>query len=61
MCSTCNYKEFIPYIKEGFRGTEKRLRNENQNLDINCNETGKDFKIGDFVIYRCPTCGSKLY
>lgn len=61
MCSTCNYKEFIPYTKEGFRGIEKRLRNENTNLDINCNETGKDFKIGDFAIYRCPTCGNKLY
>lgn len=62
MCSTCNYKEFEEYEVPAFGGkTEKRLKNTNPFLDINCDITGKNFRIGNFVIYRCPTCGRKLY
>lgn len=62
MCSTCNYKEYEEYeVPIPGNKTEKRLKIKNPFLDINCDITGKNFRIGNFVIYRCPTCGRKLY
>lgn len=62
MCSTCNYKDYEEFEIETFdKQKKKRLKNRNPALDIHCNEYGDDFKIGVFRIYRCPTCGRKLY
>ena len=67
MCSTCNYKEF-----DGYRidRTLSRFENRLGNTDIvlRCDENGKNWKLGiegkymnEFTIYRCPTCGRKLF
>ena len=57
MCSTCNYKTYERYEE----GNETRLRSTNENININCDFFGKKYKIGNFTIYRCPTCGRKLF
>lgn len=68
MCSTCNYKNYEEYEVEHngkpvvIGGNPvKRLRNSHDALDIHCDMQGKNYKIGQFTIYRCPTCGRKLY
>ena len=61
MCSTCDFNNFIKEEKEVNGKVVTTLRGDNPNLDINCDVNGKNYKIGNFVIYRCPTCGRKLY
>lgn len=67
MCSTCDYRKYIVYNptentegKIADRIAENRKRLDNQYLFMNCNLDGHDFKIGEFRIYRCPTCGRML-
>ena len=63
MCSTCNYTKYIKAEKIVNKRTIEFLRADNAHLgiDMNCDIDGKNFKIGDFTIYRCPTCGRKLF
>lgn len=68
MCKTCNYKNYIEY-EVIHNGTPVlidgkpviRLKNKNEFIDIHCDTQGKNYKIGQFTIYRCPTCGRKLF
>lgn len=60
-CSTCNHKTFVKDVKEVRGVMTEFLRNENRLIDINCDMRGENFKIGAFTIYRCPTCGRKLF
>lgn len=70
MCSTCNFKNYT-LIENGILGQQLGMGN---NLEIRCNLIGRDYKLcsindvdgvskvtSTFVIYRCPTCGRKLY
>lgn len=63
MCSTCDYTKYIETEKDVRGKTIKYLKanNERMCLDIKCDVGGRNFKIGDFTIYRCPTCGRKLF
>lgn len=61
MCSTCNFKN---YAKEEVTVNGKTvtfLKGNEPFLDIHCDINGKNFKIGNFTIYRCPTCGRTLF
>lgn len=62
MCSTCNYKNF--------ERVENRLEQSLGvgSLLIRCDLNGDNYKLAvknesksEFVLYRCPTCGCKLY
>ena len=62
MCTTCNYKNF----EEVNGKLEQQLCMGN--LLIRCDTNGKNYKLAvkdeqksEFVLYRCPTCGKKLY
>lgn len=62
MCSTCNYKGF-----EEVNGKLEQLLG-NGSLLIRCDIDGKNYKLAvkneqksEFILYRCPTCGRKLY
>ena len=62
MCSTCNYKDF-----EEVNGKLEQLLG-NGSLLIRCDIDGKNYKLAvkneqksEFILYRCPTCGRKLY
>lgn len=68
MCSTCNHEKYVEFevMNNGkpvvFGGKPVvRLKNDHDMLDIHCDTDGKNFKIGNFTIYRCPTCGRNLY
>lgn len=63
MCSTCDYRKY-DVVDE----TTVRSSLGLGNLEIRCCPDGKNYKIavqGDekstFTIYRCPTCGRKLF
>ena len=62
MCSTCNYNLY--------ENKEGRLQQSlgMGSLVIQCDQNGKNYKLAvnnepksEFAIYRCPTCGRKLY
>ena len=62
MCSTCNYKNF-----ENTNGKLEQSLGMGS-LVIRCDMSGKNYKLAvkdepksEFVLYRCPTCGKKLY
>ena len=62
MCSTCNYKDF-----EEVNGKLEQLLG-NGSLLIRCDIDGKNYKLAvkneqkrECTLYRCPTCGCKLY
>lgn len=62
MCTTCNYKNY----EEVNGKLEQQLGIGN--LVIRCDANGKNYKLAvkdeprsEFVLYRCPTCGKKLY
>ena len=62
MCSTCNDKSF-----EVVDGKLEQLLG-NGSLLIRCDIDGKNYKLAvkneqksEFILYRCPTCGRKLY
>ena len=61
MCGTCNYDNYEEAEKIVHGKVVKYLKYDNPNLEIKCDIDGKNFKIGDFAIYRCPTCGRKLF
>lgn len=61
MCSTCDFTKYIKEDKEVNGKVVAILKGDTPNLDINCDVNGKNYKIGNFIIYRCPTCGRKLY
>lgn len=62
MCSTCNYKNF-----EEVNGKLEQSLGM-CSLLIRCDLDGKNYKLAvkdesksEFTLYRCPTCGKKLY
>jgi hypothetical protein len=63
MCNTCNYTKYIEAEKQMKDKTIKYLKADPTHccLDISCDIDGMNYKIGDFTIYRCPTCGSHLW
>ena len=61
MSSTCDYTKYEEFEKESKFGKIKRLRNVHAELDINCDLNGQNYKIGNFSILRCPTCGRALF
>lgn len=71
MCSTCNHKLYTPVsIPVTADRTEDKLQNPLGlgDLVIRCDLSGKNFFIAvknqqnsAYRIYRCPTCGAKLY
>ena len=67
MCSTCNYKTY-----DRNETNPKDIYLEQSlgmgSLMIRCDTKGKNYKLmikddakSGFTIYRCPTCGKKLY
>ena len=62
MCSTCNHTKYIETENTVKGRTFKFLKADETHtmLDIRCDLEGRNFKIGDFTIYHCPTCGRKL-
>ena len=67
MCSTCNYKA---YTKNVTNPDDLYLEQSlgMGGLIIRCDLKGRHYKIAikddaksAFTIYRCPTCGKKLY
>lgn len=61
MCSTCNYKNYIKTEKIFNGKTVEFLKADEPFLDIHCDIKGKNYKIGGFTIYYCPTCGRRLF
>ena len=63
MCSTCNHTKYLPAEKTVKDKTFHFLKADPSHtaLEIVCDLGDKNFKIGDFTIYHCPTCGRKLY
>lgn len=71
MCSTCNPKTYTPVsIQVSADRTEDKLQNPLGlgDLVIRCDLNGKNYFIAvksqpnsAYRIYRCPTCGNKLY
>lgn len=62
MCSTCDYKNF-----EEVNGNLEQSLGVGSLL-IKCDLDGKNYKLAvkdepksEFTLYRCPTCGHKLY
>lgn len=62
MCSTCNYKNF-----ENVDGKLEQSLGTGS-LVIRCDMSGKNYKLAvknepksEYALYRCPTCGSKLF
>ncbi len=62
MCSTCDYRKFEN--KDG--KLEQSLGMGS--LIIRCDVNGKNYRLAvkeetksEFVLYRCPTCGHKLF
>ena len=62
MCTTCNYKNF-----EEVNGKLEQALGMG-NLLIRCDVNGKNYKLtvkdeprSEYVIYKCPTCGKKLF
>ena len=62
MCSTCNYKNF-----ENKNGKLEQSLGMGS-LVIRCDMNGQNYKLAvrnepksEFCLYRCPTCGNKLY
>ena len=61
MCSTCNYKNYTKEENLVNGNTVTFLKANEPFLDIRCDINGSNFKIGNFTIYHCPTCGRKLF
>ena len=62
MCGTCDYKRFE------FKNGKLEQGLGMGSLIIRCDANGKNYRLAvngesksEFVLYRCPTCGSKLY
>lgn len=67
MCTTCNYENYDAVINER---NESKLEQQlgMGSLFIRCDLNGKNYKLvvkgepnSAFTLYRCPTCGKKLY
>lgn len=61
MCSTCNYTKYVKYEIENRGKIKIVLKNEHDESNMSCDADGRNYKIGNFAIYRCPTCGRKLF
>ena len=70
MCSTCNHKNYTPVlIQSGNTQISKlELSIGMGSLVIQCDPNGKNYWLSiqndpksSFRMYRCPTCGNKLY
>lgn len=59
MCSVCNPDNYVLYAPMQ-NSAPMRKRFDNPYLDLNCDLSGKDFKIGEYRVYYCPTCGELL-
>ena len=63
MCKTCNYQNYeqvSPFILErslGFGSLVMRYNVETKEYKLAVKEEQKS----EFHVYRCPTCGNKLY
>ena len=63
MCSTCNYQNYesvSPFLLErslGFGSLVIRYNTETHEYKL----AVKDEQKSEFHVYRCPTCGKKLY
>ena len=61
MCSTCNISKYEEYEVENKGRVTKRLKNIIDESGMTCDLNGKNFKIGNFSILRCPICGRELF
>ena len=61
MCSTCNFKNYTKAEEVANGNSVTFLKSNEHFLDIRCDINGNNFKIGNFIIYHCPTCGRKLF
>lgn len=63
MCRVCEHRNYEPYVASTDKAGHEthRLKWMNELLPINCKPDGTDYKIGDFTIYHCPTCGRRLF
>lgn len=70
MCSTCNFKQFQPVVISSSNQLENKLEQPLGfgSLVIRCDPNGTNYTLSvknetnsSYKIYRCPTCGSKLY
>lgn len=61
MCSTCDFKNYTKVEEIINEKPVTFLKGNEPFLDIHCDINGNNFKIGNFIIYRCPTCGRKLF
>lgn len=63
MCSTCNYQNYEkagPFVLErslGFGSLVIRYYSETKEYKL----AVKDEQKSEYHVYRCPTCGKKLY
>lgn len=63
MCSTCNYQNYeqaSPFVRErslGFGSLIIRYYTETKEYKLAVNEEQKS----EFHVYRCPTCGRRLF
>lgn len=62
MCSTCNYKKYANIDGKLEQGLGMG------SLVIRCDTDGRNYELAvknepksGFVLYRCPTCGCKLF
>ncbi len=62
MCSICDYRNF-----ENKNGKLEHSLGMGS-LVIRCDQNGKNYRLAvkgepksEFILYRCPTCGHKLY
>lgn len=61
MCSTCDYTKYVKHEIENRGRIQIVLKNEHDESNMSCDADGKNYKIGNFTIYRCPTCGRELF
>jgi hypothetical protein len=61
VCSTCDYTRYVKHEVENRGRTQSVLKNEHDESNMYCDVDGKNYKIGNFTIYRCPTCGRQLF
>ena len=67
MCSTCNHKTYTKNVTD-LNNTYLEQNLGMGDLIIRCDVNRKNYKLAikndaksGYTIYRCPTCGKKLY
>lgn len=70
MCSTCDYTKYEKITEEANGRTTERLESSlgYGSLVIRCDTKGQNYSIAvknepksEYRVYRCPTCGNKLF